>query len=117
MFLMENRDVYKVLLWVYIVFCSYYDLFNNVFEIFLYRLVLLGKYGGFFVKRFFKKRKRLIFSISGWYYFDVLDIVYCWVLNFFLNFGLVVEVFDVENENLIVMLFILGIDEGYVSNF
>lgn len=114
---MENRDVYKALLWVYIAPRSHYDLPNNVSEIFLYRLVPPGKHGGPPVKRFLKKRKRPLSSTSGWHHFDVSDIAHRWASNPSSNLGLVVEAFDAENENLIVMPPTSGIDEGYVSNF
>lgn len=41
--------------------------------------------------------------------------VYFWVIDFFLNLGVVVEVFDVNNENLIVFFNGFVGSSGYVS--
>lgn len=100
---MEDRLVYQAHLWVYIEQRRQYDLPQNVTEMFLYKLVSPGKRLGPPVKRFIKKRKKSIADTSGWHQFDITELVHSWVTDPSSNLGVVVEAFDVNNENLIVL--------------
>ncbi|XP_062606337.1 growth/differentiation factor 8-like [Saccostrea cucullata] len=113
---LENRDVYKALLWVYIAPRSQFNLPKNVSELFLYKMVPPGKHGGPPVKRFMKKRKKSIPRTSGWHHFDITNLAYQWTSDPASNLGVVVEAFDADEENLIILPPTTGINEGYEPN-
>jgi hypothetical protein len=112
---MENRDVYKALLWVYIAPRSHFNLPRNVSELYLYKMVPPGKRGGPPAKRFLKKRKKTIPDTNGWHHFDITDLAHRWTADSSSNLGIVVEAIDADNENLIILPPTTGINEGYVS--
>lgn len=114
---MENRRVYQAHLWVYIEQRRHYDLPHNVTEMFLYKLVSPGKRLGPPVKRFIKKRKKSIAETSGWHQFDITELAHSWVTDPSSNLGVVVEAFDVNNENLIVLPNGSAGSSGYVSGY
>ncbi|XP_061194053.1 growth/differentiation factor 8-like [Saccostrea echinata] len=114
---MENQEVLRARLWVYIAPPrTQFNLPKNVSELFLYKLVPPWKHGGPPVKRFLKKKKKSIAETSGWHHFDITDLAHQWISDPSSNLGVVVEAFDGNNENLIVLPSVTTYNSGYVPN-
>ena len=100
-----DKVLEKALLWVYVNPSSE----MNVTQVYVYSLVHRSKNGDFVEKQFIARKKR---TSRGWQHFNIFNIVEKWIEEPSGNKGLVVEAFDENGMNVIVLP--SQNDDGYV---